>query len=70
MLCSEELHQALNSQSSAQDSYLESIWRGHSAALAVIALVVEHPNADFVYFVQDSVHVMIAYAAVLLVKVS
>ncbi|CZT21886.1 uncharacterized protein RCC_07752 [Ramularia collo-cygni] len=67
LLRSEELHQALNSKLSVQDPHLQPIWHGFNATLDVLRLVIEKAN-DFVYFVQDSVHVMIAHAAVLLVK--
>jgi hypothetical protein len=70
MLCSEELQWALNPQPSAQERQLRAIWRGHNAAIGVLEVVARHENANCVYFVQDSVHVMIAYAVVLLVKVS
>lgn len=49
---------------------LETIWAAYDAATSILALVAEQPSAAFLYFAQDSVHVMIAYAAVLLVKVS
>ena len=68
-LCSEALHDALNIRTSAREVDLQAIWCGYNAALDVLRLVADQSNAAFLYFVQDSVHVMIAYAAVLLVKV-
>ena len=68
-LCSEALHDALNTRTSAREVDLQAIWCGYNAALDVLRLVADQSNAAFLYFVQDSVHVMIAYAAVLLVKV-
>lgn len=48
----------------------ELIWSGHSIALEMLALFADPAVTHLTYFVQDSVHVMAAYAAVFLVKVS
>lgn len=47
----------------------EAIWNSCSSALDMLKLVSEPPASQSVYFAQDSVHVMIAYATVFLIKV-
>lgn len=48
----------------------EAIWNSCSSALDMLKLVSEPSASQLVYFAQDSVHVMIAYATVFLIKVS
>lgn len=48
---------------------MESLWISYSAALKMLQLVGDDSNRSCLYFAQDSVHVMIAYAAVFLIKV-
>ena len=48
----------------------EAIWNSYSSALDMLKLVSEPSLAKLLYFAQDSVHVMIAYATVFLIKVS
>jgi hypothetical protein len=47
----------------------EAIWNSYSSALDMLKLVSNPSSAQLVYFAQDSVHVMIAYATVFLIKV-
>lgn len=47
----------------------EAIWNSCSSALDMLKLVSEPSASQLVYFAQDSVHVMIAYATVFLIKV-
>ena len=47
----------------------EAIWNSYSSALDMLKLVSETSASQLLYFAQDSVHVMIAYAAVFLIKV-
>jgi hypothetical protein len=47
----------------------EAIWNSYSSALDMLKLVSQPSSAQLIYFAQDSVHVMIAYATVFLVKV-
>jgi hypothetical protein len=47
----------------------EAIWNSYSSALDMLKLVSEPASAQLVYFAQDSVHVMIAYATIFLIKV-
>jgi hypothetical protein len=49
---------------------VEGIWSGHTAAMEMLRLVSKPEVSPLLYFAQDSVHVMTAYAAVFLVKVS
>ncbi|KAF2996279.1 hypothetical protein E8E13_005006 [Curvularia kusanoi] len=46
----------------------EAIWNSGSSALTMLKLVSEASTSQLLYFAQDSVHVMIAYATVFLVK--
>ncbi|UPX14897.1 uncharacterized protein EKO05_0005368 [Ascochyta rabiei] len=46
----------------------EAIWNSCSSALDMLKLVSEPSASQLVYFAQDSVHVMIAYATVFLIK--
>lgn len=48
---------------------MEALWISYSAALKMIQLVADDANRSCLYFAQDSVHVMIAYAAIFLIKV-
>lgn len=47
-----------------------AIWTSHANAIEMLSLVAKPDISPLLYFAQDSVHVMIAYAAVFLVKVS
>ncbi|KAF1931062.1 uncharacterized protein M421DRAFT_408446 [Didymella exigua CBS 183.55] len=47
---------------------IEAIWNSCSSALDILKLVSEPLASQLVYFAQDSVHVMIAYATVFLIK--
>jgi hypothetical protein len=47
----------------------EVIWNSYSSALEMLKLVSVPSSVQLVYFAQDSVHVMIAYATVFLIKV-
>jgi hypothetical protein len=47
----------------------EEIWNSGSSALSMLNLVSKVSTSQLLYFAQDSVHVMIAYATVFLVKV-
>jgi hypothetical protein len=47
---------------------MEALWASYSSAIKMLKLVAQYSR--FLYFVQDSVHVMTAYAAVFLIKVS
>jgi hypothetical protein len=47
-----------------------AIWTSHASAIEMLSLVSKPDISPLLYFAQDSVHVMIAYAAVFLVKVS
>jgi hypothetical protein len=46
------------------------IWNSGSSALSILNLVSQVSTSQLLYFAQDSVHVMIAYATVFLVKVT
>lgn len=46
-----------------------AIWTSHACAIEMLSLVSKPNVSPLLYFAQDSVHVMIAYAAVFLVKV-
>ncbi|KAF1830252.1 hypothetical protein BDW02DRAFT_633789 [Decorospora gaudefroyi] len=46
----------------------EAIWNSCASALDMLKLVSEPSSSQLVYFAQDSVHVMIAYATVFLIK--
>jgi hypothetical protein len=48
----------------------EAIWNSYSSAVDMLKLVSDPSSSQLVYFAQDSVHVMIAYATVFLIKVS
>lgn len=48
----------------------EAIWNSGSSALDMLKLVSDASTSQLLYFAQDSVHVMIAYATVFLVKVT
>lgn len=48
----------------------EAIWNSCVSALNMLKLVSELSTSQLLYFAQDSVHVMIAYATVFLIKVS
>ena len=48
----------------------EAIWNSCSSALDMLRFASEPSASQLVYFAQDSVHVMIAYATVFLIKVS
>lgn len=45
-----------------------ALWSSYSSAINMLKLVAQYSR--FLYFVQDSIHVMTAYAAVFLIKVS
>ncbi len=47
-----------------------ALWLSFSSATDMLNLVADPAIQSFLYFAQDSIHVMTAYAAVLLVKVS
>ncbi|KAL1797961.1 hypothetical protein ACET3X_004567 [Alternaria dauci] len=47
----------------------EAIWNSYSSALDMLKLVSDPSSSQLVYFAQDSVHVMIAYATVFLIKI-
>lgn len=47
----------------------EAIWNSCLSALDMLKLVSETSTSQLLYFAQDSIHVMIAYAAVFLIKV-
>jgi hypothetical protein len=47
----------------------EAIWNSYSSAVDMLKLVSDPFSSQLVYFAQDSVHVMIAYATVFLIKV-
>ncbi|KAG9191314.1 hypothetical protein G6011_09402 [Alternaria panax] len=46
----------------------EAIWNSYSSALDMLQLVSEPSASQLVYYAQDSIHVMVAYAAVFLIK--
>jgi uncharacterized membrane protein len=46
---------------------LEVLWVSYSSALEMLQLI--NRSASFLYFAQDSVHVMTAYSAAFLIKV-
>ncbi|XPS81575.1 hypothetical protein M3J07_013536 [Ascochyta lentis] len=46
----------------------EAIWNSCSSALDMLKLVPDLPTSQLLYFAQDSVHIMIAYATVFLIK--
>lgn len=47
-----------------------AIWASHANALEMLRLVSQPDISPLLFFAQDSVHVMIAYATVFVVKVS
>ncbi|KAE9979458.1 hypothetical protein EG327_007023 [Venturia inaequalis] len=47
---------------------MEAFWISYNAAITMLELVADESNTSSLYFAQDSVHVMIAYAAVFLIK--
>ena len=51
----------------AYSKNLESLWLAHSSALRMLHLVTQY--SQHLVFAQDSIHVMLAYCAVFLVKV-
>ncbi|EME81276.1 uncharacterized protein MYCFIDRAFT_140249 [Pseudocercospora fijiensis CIRAD86] len=67
MLYSGPLQASLSSKTGPLD--LEPFWVSYNAAIGILRLVSSREVAGFVYFVQDSMHVMLAYAAVFLIKV-
>lgn len=48
---------------------MEALWITYNAAIRMLQLVADKSNTSSLYFAQDSVHVMVAYAAVFLIKV-
>lgn len=48
---------------------MEALRISYNAAITMLELVADESNTSSLYFAQDSVHVMIAYAAVFLIKV-
>lgn len=48
----------------------QALWTTYTSALEMLKLVIETRKQPLLGFMQDSVHVMIAYSAVFLVKVS
>lgn len=67
LLFSLPLQSSLSYKSSPID--MEALWICYNAAIRMLQLVADESNTPFLYFAQDSVHVMIAYAAVFLIKV-
>lgn len=47
---------------------MEALWISYNAAIRMLHLVAHESNTSSLYFAQDSVHVMVAYAAVFLIK--
>ncbi|KAF7197486.1 Protein priB, partial [Pseudocercospora fuligena] len=67
MLYSGPLQASLSSKTGPLD--LEPFWVSYNAATGILRLVSSREVAGYVYFVQDSMHVMLAYASVFLIKV-
>jgi hypothetical protein len=63
------LRASMRSRSIATSVDTEAIWNSCSSALDMLKLVSAPSASQLVYFAQDSVHVMIAYATVFLIKV-
>ncbi|KAF2635882.1 hypothetical protein P280DRAFT_501671 [Massarina eburnea CBS 473.64] len=66
LLFSLPLQSSLSPKSSPID--MEALWISYNAAIKMLHLVSEESSTSCLYFAQDSVHVMIAYAAVFLIK--
>lgn len=47
----------------------QSLLISYSSAIEMLQLLVQPAFSPHLYFVQDSIHIMIAYAAIFLVKV-
>ncbi|KAI1023770.1 hypothetical protein LB504_004986 [Fusarium proliferatum] len=62
------LHGILVSTQSNGSPYLDTIWISFNSALHMLRLISQH--ADYVSFAQDSVHVMTAYSAAFLAKIT
>ena len=69
LLFTSPLHASLKLKDVTTSVDTEAIWNSGSSALSMLDLVSEASTSQLLYFAQDSVHVMIAYATVFLVKV-
>lgn len=69
LLFTSPLHASLRLKDVTTSVDTEAIWNSGSSALTMLKLVSEASTSQLLYFAQDSVHVMIAYATVFLVKV-
>jgi hypothetical protein len=70
LLLSFSLQPSLLSPSSETQLRTDAILSSHATALDMLKLVSSASVSPLLYFAQDSVHVMLAYAAVFLIKVS
>lgn len=70
LLSSFSLKPPLTLPSTAAAMRTAAILTSHASAIEMLSLVSEPDVSPLLYFAQDSVHVMVAYAAVFLVKVS
>ncbi|KAI1621848.1 hypothetical protein EDD37DRAFT_667713 [Exophiala viscosa] len=68
LLSSFSLRPALLSQSTEAKIRTGVIWSSNATAIQMLKLVSDPSVSPVLYFAQDSVHVMIAYAAVFLIK--
>ncbi|KIV86244.1 hypothetical protein PV11_01867 [Exophiala sideris] len=68
LLSSFSLRPALLSQSTEAKIRIGVIWSSNATAIQMLKLVSDPAVSPILYFAQDSVHVMIAYAAVFLIK--
>ncbi|CAO2658294.1 Nn.00g060170.m01.CDS01 [Neocucurbitaria sp. VM-36] len=66
LLFSLPLQSSLSPKSTLID--MEALWISYNAAIRMLHLVSEESGSFCLYFAQDSIHVMIAYAAVFLIK--
>jgi hypothetical protein len=69
LLFTSPLHASLQLQDIVTSVDTEAIWNSCSSALDMLKLVSGTSTSQLLYFAQDSVHVMIAYATVFLIKV-
>lgn len=63
------LHAALSSGLPEEMMDKQSLLISYSSAIEMLQLLVQPAFSPHLYFVQDSIHIMIAYAAIFLVKV-